>query len=95
MQGTTPRHGSARRSRRGIAIAAALSVQDPRERPLDKQQAADEIHATFHHEDSDFIAFLNAKHRAIMDQLKQGKLTDEITDTLTAVCKDLAAKYKA
>ena len=26
MQGTTPRHGSARRSRRGIAIAAALSV---------------------------------------------------------------------
>ncbi len=42
-----------------LVIAAALSVQDPRERPLDKQQAADEIHATFHHEDSDFIAFLN------------------------------------
>ncbi|MCX7894184.1 MAG: ATP-dependent helicase, partial [Burkholderiales bacterium] len=30
-----------------LVIAAALSVQDPRERPLDKQQAADEIHATF------------------------------------------------
>ncbi len=42
-----------------LVIAAALSVQDPRERPLDKQQAADEIHATFHHEDSDFLAFLN------------------------------------
>ncbi len=42
-----------------LVIAAALSVQDPRERPLDRQQAADEIHATFHHEDSDFIAFLN------------------------------------
>ncbi len=42
-----------------LIIAAALSVQDPRERPLDKQQAADEIHATFRHEDSDFLAFLN------------------------------------
>jgi len=42
-----------------LVIAAALSVQDPRERPMDKQQAADEIHATFHHEDSDFVAFLN------------------------------------
>ncbi|MFD2110312.1 ATP-dependent RNA helicase HrpA [Thiorhodococcus fuscus] len=42
-----------------LVIAAALSVQDPRERPLDKQQAADEIHATFAHEDSDFLTFLN------------------------------------
>ncbi len=42
-----------------LVIAAALSIQDPRERPLDKQQAADEIHATFQHEDSDFLAFLN------------------------------------
>lgn len=42
-----------------LIIAGALSVQDPRERPLDKQQAADEIHASFHHEDSDFLGFLN------------------------------------
>jgi ATP-dependent helicase HrpA len=42
-----------------LIIAAALSVQDPRERPIDKQQAADEIHATFAHEESDFLAFLN------------------------------------
>jgi ATP-dependent helicase HrpA len=42
-----------------LIIAAALSVQDPRERPLDKQQAADEIHATFAHPESDFTAFLN------------------------------------
>ncbi len=41
-----------------LIIAAALSVQDPRERPLEKQQAADEIHATFRHEDSDFLGFL-------------------------------------
>src|SRR5256714_364902 len=35
-------------------IAAALSVQDPRERPLEKAQAADERHARFAHERSDF-----------------------------------------
>jgi F-type H+-transporting ATPase subunit alpha len=43
----------------------------------------------------DYLEFLNAKHRDVLDLLKQGKLTDEITDTLMAVCKDLAAKYKA
>jgi ATP-dependent helicase HrpA len=42
-----------------LVITAALSVQDPRERPMDKQQAADGIHATFFHEDSDFLSFLN------------------------------------
>ena len=41
----------------------------------------------------DFIEFLNAKHRNILDTLKAGKLTDEVIDTLTNVCKDLAAKY--
>ena len=39
-------------------IAAALSVQDPRERPLDKAQAADERHARFAHERSDFLSLL-------------------------------------
>jgi ATP-dependent helicase HrpA len=42
-----------------LVIAAALSVQDPRERPLDQQQSADEIHATFQHPESDFITLLN------------------------------------
>ncbi|MCB2263718.1 MAG: ATP-dependent RNA helicase HrpA [Candidatus Thiosymbion ectosymbiont of Robbea hypermnestra] len=42
-----------------LIIAAALSVQDPRERPPDRQQAADQLHATFFHEDSDFLTFLN------------------------------------
>ncbi len=39
-------------------IAAALSVQDPRERPLDKAGAADERHACFADDRSDFLAFL-------------------------------------
>ncbi len=42
-----------------MLIAGALSVQDPRERPLDKAAAADERHARFAHERSDFLAFLN------------------------------------
>ncbi|QFZ19991.1 ATP-dependent RNA helicase HrpA [Saccharothrix syringae] len=42
-----------------MVIAAALSIQDPRERPSDKQQAADEQHARFQDPDSDFLAFLN------------------------------------
>lgn len=41
-----------------LVIGAALSVQDPRERPLDKQQQADEAHALFTHEDSDFLSLL-------------------------------------
>ena len=40
-----------------------------------------------------YIEFLNAKHRNILDTLKAGKLTDEVVDTLTNVCKDLSAKY--
>ena len=39
-------------------IAAALSVQDPRERPLEKAAAADERHARFADERSDFLAYL-------------------------------------
>ena len=42
-----------------LVLAAALSIQDPRERPQDKQQAAAEMHARFTDETSDFLAFLN------------------------------------
>lgn len=41
-----------------LIIAAALEAQDPRERPLDKQQAADEKHKPFQHPDSDFLSLL-------------------------------------
>ncbi len=41
-----------------LVIAAVLSVQDPRERPLEKQQQADEAHALFKDENSDFMAFV-------------------------------------
>jgi ATP-dependent helicase HrpA len=42
-----------------MVVAAALSIQDPRERPADKQQQADEKHARFVDKDSDFFSYLN------------------------------------
>ncbi|MBQ0794680.1 ATP-dependent RNA helicase HrpA [Zhongshania sp.] len=41
-----------------LVIASALSIQDPRERPADKQQASDEKHRRFWQEDSDFAGFV-------------------------------------
>ncbi|MFP5441716.1 MAG: ATP-dependent RNA helicase HrpA [Gammaproteobacteria bacterium] len=43
-----------------LVIASALAVQDPRERPHDRQQAADEAHAQFADKESDFLWFVNA-----------------------------------
>jgi ATP-dependent RNA helicase HrpA len=47
--------------RQVLIIAAALSIQDPRERPADAQQAADDSHRRFvdPDSDSDFSAYLN------------------------------------
>ena len=42
-----------------LIIAAALSIQDPRERPAEAQQAADDKHRQFADPDSDFVTFLN------------------------------------
>lgn len=42
-----------------LVIAAALSIQDPRERPVDQQAKADELHARFTDRTSDFLAWLN------------------------------------
>ncbi len=42
-----------------MVIAAALSIQDPRERPSDHQQAADAQHARFADKGSDFMSFVN------------------------------------
>ena len=42
-----------------LVIAAGLTIQDPRERPTEHQQAADQLHARFADENSDFLALLN------------------------------------
>ncbi|MBD3923205.1 ATP-dependent RNA helicase HrpA [Nocardioides cavernae] len=42
-----------------LVIAAALSIQDPRERPEEQRAQADQQHARFKHESSDFLTWLN------------------------------------
>ncbi|MEU0215944.1 ATP-dependent RNA helicase HrpA [Streptomyces sp. NPDC006265] len=53
-----------------MVIAAALSIQDPRERPADKQAQADQQHARFKDETSDFLAYLNL-WRHLREQQKE------------------------
>jgi len=42
-----------------LVLVSALSIQDPRERPADKQQAADQAHQLLHHQQSDFFSYLH------------------------------------
>ena len=42
-----------------LLIASALTIQDPRERPQDKQQAADQQHQLWREKDSDFLSLVN------------------------------------
>ena len=43
--------------------------------------------------ETEFLNYLEAKHSDVLAQLKSGKYTDEITDTLTDVAKEIASKY--
>lgn len=62
--------------REALIIAAGLSIQDPRERPLDKQQQADTAHRRFAHPDSDFLTLLNVWDSAHgeFDRMSQARL---------------------
>ena len=42
-----------------LVITSALTVQDPRDRPAEKQQQSDQMHARYRHPRSDFMAWLN------------------------------------
>ncbi|MFB7662872.1 ATP-dependent RNA helicase HrpA [Kitasatospora sp. NPDC056138] len=53
-----------------MVIAAALSIQDPRERPAEKRQAADDRHRRFTSETSDFLSFL-AMWRYVKEQQRE------------------------
>jgi len=59
-----------------LVIAAGLSIQDPRERPLDKQAQADAAHRRFSHPDSDFLTLLNIweTYQTELENLSQGRL---------------------
>jgi len=64
-----------------LVIAAALSVQDPRERPLDEQQAADQAHRRFADEKSDFLALLKL-WEFVSERLEHKKSNRKLTDDL-------------
>ena len=59
-----------------LIIAAALELQDPRERPVDKQQAADTCHEQFVHEESDFLGYLKLWdfYERLKHDLSRGRL---------------------
>ena len=59
-----------------LIIAAGLSCQEPRERPADKQQAADEKHAQYASQRSDFISYLKLwlSYESQRKHLSQNKL---------------------
>ena len=67
-----------------IAIIYAGSKNLLRDVPVDKVKEFER----------DYLEFLNAKHRDVLDTLKSGKLTDQVTDTLTQVAKDISGKYR-
>lgn len=68
-----------------VAIIFAGSKNLLRDVPVDKIKEFER----------DYLEFLNAKHREVLDTLKSGKLTDEVIETLTGVAKDLSGKYKS
>ena len=43
--------------------------------------------------EEEYLHFLEVNHKDILDTLKEGKLTNKVTDTLADVAEDLAAKY--
>src|SRR4029077_4981683 len=61
-----------------LVLASFLSIQDPRERPADARQAADQAHAAFADPKSDFAVVLKlwAAYNVAHEDLTQSKLRD-------------------
>ncbi|MDH5424490.1 MAG: ATP-dependent RNA helicase HrpA [Gammaproteobacteria bacterium] len=59
-----------------LIIVSALAIQDPRERPVEKQQAADERHQVFQNKKSDFLFYLNCwnSYQQKRKELSQNKV---------------------
>jgi F-type H+-transporting ATPase subunit alpha len=43
--------------------------------------------------EAEFLSLMKAQHKTTLEQLKKGALTDEITNVLEKVAKDLSKKY--
>jgi ATP-dependent helicase HrpA len=70
-------------------IAAALSIQDPRERPLEKAAEADQLHAQFNDPLSDFTTLLN-----IWTRYRHAGHTKKSTNPLKQFCRQHFLSYK-
>ncbi|MDQ3276563.1 MAG: ATP-dependent RNA helicase HrpA [Actinomycetota bacterium] len=70
-----------------MVIAAALSIQDPRERPVDRRQAADEKHRRFSDPDSDFFSYLN-----LWEHLRQRR-TERSSSQFRRMCREEFLHY--
>ncbi|RCV87846.1 ATP-dependent RNA helicase HrpA [Billgrantia montanilacus] len=59
-----------------LVVVSALAVQDPRDRPADKREAADQAHRRWQDPDSDFVALLNLWHgfEAARDEFSGNRL---------------------
>lgn len=59
-----------------LVIASGLSVQDPRERPLEKREAADQAHRRFVHPESDFLTLWNiwSAFHGETERMSQGQM---------------------
>ena len=68
-----------------VAIIYAGSKNLLREVPVEKVKEFERA----------YLELLNAKHRKVLDDLKAGKLTDKVIDTLAKVASDVAANYKS
>ncbi len=66
-----------------LVIAAALSVQDPRERPQDRQQAADEKHRQFADEKSEFLTWIKL-WQWFQQAVEHKKSNKQLVDTVHA-----------
>lgn len=60
-----------------IILAAGLSIQDPRERPVEKREAAEQAHKTFAHPDSDFLTLL-AIWQGYSDQWRETRSQSQV-----------------
>ncbi len=71
-----------------LIIVSALAIQDPRERPLEKQQAADEKHRRFQDKKSDFMSYL-----LLWDYFQQKK-KELSQNQLRKLCKKEYLSYR-
>lgn len=71
-----------------LVIAAGLSIQDPRERPMEAREAADRAHKQFQHPASDFLTLLN-----LWNRFHAQKLTLSSTHQLRKYCKQQFLSY--